>query len=132
MAKPKVTVNPVANQYAAKNERIIEYSHNGLGGLIALRGTDDGKLVVDLYRHDEDVKIRVAPIENPSTWTFVGHWEDDRIVVEYVLDGDHEDRRKDAGYWEQGLFASSASAATQDEALAQVREEYETQYNEED
>lgn len=64
MPKPKVTVNPVANNYAGPNERIIEYSVRGpggtLGGLIALRLADDGTLVVDLYNHDKDVDIRVG------------------------------------------------------------------------
>lgn len=60
------------------------------------------------------------------TWTFVGHWDNDEIVVEYVLDGDVQDTREDTGFWDQGLFAASASGATQDEALAKVRDEYET------
>lgn len=60
MAKPKVTTNPVANNYAGPNERIVEYStRSGLGGLIAFRETDDG-LTVDLYRHDEKVAVRVG------------------------------------------------------------------------
>lgn len=64
MPKPKVTVNPVANNYAGSNERIVEYSVRGpngtLGGLIALRLTDDGTLVLDLYNHDKGVDIRVG------------------------------------------------------------------------
>lgn len=62
MAKPKVDTNPVANQYAGPNERIIEYSDRatGLGGLISIRRTDAGELVVDVYAHDAKVDVRVG------------------------------------------------------------------------
>ena len=60
-----------------------------------------------------------------QTWTFVGHWEGDEIVVEYVLPGEQEDQREDVGYWPEGLFAASGTGATQEEALAAVRAEYE-------
>jgi hypothetical protein len=64
MAKPKVNTNPVANQYSAPNERIIEYSiRSGLGGLISLREIEGGKLQVQLYRHDADVEILVSAHE---------------------------------------------------------------------
>jgi hypothetical protein len=64
MARIHVNTSPVANQYAAPNEKIIEYSVGGgsklVGGLIAFRVLEDGKLVIDLYRHDADVEIRVG------------------------------------------------------------------------
>ena len=60
MRKPTVTTNPVANQYAGPAERIIEYSAGELGGLISLRSTDDGRLIVEPYRHDNGVEIRTA------------------------------------------------------------------------
>lgn len=64
MAKPKVDTNPVANQYAMPNERIVEYStRSGLGGLISLREADDGRLLVELYRHDAAVEITVGTNE---------------------------------------------------------------------
>jgi hypothetical protein len=73
MTKPRVNINPFANNYSAPNERIIEYSSKsggGSGGLIALRETDDGRLTVYLYRHDATVDIRVGPAEGlPSTST---------------------------------------------------------------
>jgi hypothetical protein len=65
-----------------------------------------------------------------QTWTFVGHWEDDRIVVEYVLPGEQDDDRIDMGFWEQGLWAASGSGATMEEAQAAVLAEYEAEYNE--
>lgn len=61
-----------------------------------------------------------------GTWTVIGHWKDDRIVVEKVLPGAHNDHRPEDGTWEQGLFAASAEAKTLEEAIALVRAEYET------
>lgn len=58
MAKPKVDTRPVASNYAGPTERIVEYSHDGLGGLIAIQPVTGG-LGVYLYRHDENVKIRL-------------------------------------------------------------------------
>lgn len=60
-----------------------------------------------------------------QTWTFVGHWENDRIVVEYVLEGDVDDVRIDAGYWEQGLWAAAGSGTDMAETQAAVIAEYE-------
>ena len=60
-----------------------------------------------------------------QTWTFVGHWENDEIVVEYVVPGDYQDPRVDTGRWPEGLFASSATATTREVAEALVRVEYE-------
>ena len=65
--KPRVTVNPVANHYAGKDERIIEFSHavNGrmFGGLISFTPHPDGtSLAINLYRLDEGVIV----YENPA------------------------------------------------------------------
>lgn len=67
-----------------------------------------------------------------QTWTFVGHWENDRIEVEYVLPGDVEDERIDVGYWEQGLWASSGSGTDMKETQARVIAEYENELHGED
>ena len=61
-----------------------------------------------------------------ETWTFVGHWEEDKIIVEYVLPGEVEDRRVDVGYWEQGLWAASGTGATLEETQAAVIKYYES------
>jgi hypothetical protein len=63
-----------------------------------------------------------------QTWTFVGHWEDDRIVVEYVLPGQVEDDRIDTGYWEQGLWAASGTGTDMAVTQAAVIAEYEDAY----
>lgn len=88
----------------------------------------DGKDVYVDPHLDQLLDDTVDRNAGDPTWTFVGHWEDDRIVVEYVVPGEVMDPREDTGFWEQGLFASSASGATQEEALAKVRAEYEAQY----
>jgi hypothetical protein len=62
-----------------------------------------------------------------STWTFFGHWEDDRVVVEYSMPGVVEDQRQDLGFWPQGLWAASGSGPTQDQARASTVAEYEDQ-----
>jgi hypothetical protein len=66
-----------------------------------------------------------------QTWTFVGHWEGDEIVVEYVLPGEQQDDRIDVGHWPEGLWAASGSGATVEEAQATVVAEYEAEYAEE-
>lgn len=65
MPKPKVNTNPVANNYSAPNERIIEYSSKSGGGLIAFREVD-GRLIVELYRHDATVDVSVGPAEGSA------------------------------------------------------------------
>lgn len=86
MTKPKVTTNPVANQYAGPNERIIEYSHKGLGGLIAFRQTEDGNLRVDLYRHDEGVQINTG--QAPKVEIVHGRDPDSECGLTVFLNGE--------------------------------------------
>lgn len=61
--KPQVHVKCVANTYAQKDERIVEFSFpdtNGpLGGLIRF-GTLKGKPSVQLYRVDRKVRVTVS------------------------------------------------------------------------
>lgn len=70
MAKPNVNTNPVANQYTARDERIIEI-HNGdnsatghKGLLVSLARAADGTFRVHLYRLDPGV---VVTVEEPNT-----------------------------------------------------------------
>lgn len=60
MSKPSVNVNPVANQYTERDERIIEFSSSAGGGLIGLKVMDDGTLRVDVYRCDPTVSVAVS------------------------------------------------------------------------
>jgi hypothetical protein len=72
---------------------------------------------------------QAAAAQPEQTWTFVGHWENDRIVVEYILNGEQVDPREDTGYWEQGLFAEAESGFTQEDALDKLRAKYEEDDN---
>jgi hypothetical protein len=57
--KPRITVDGMADSYAAANERIVEFSNGaGTGGLISFRVEEGGKLTADLYRADEGVVVR--------------------------------------------------------------------------
>jgi hypothetical protein len=59
-----------------------------------------------------------------KTWTFFGHWEDDRIVVDYAREGEHRDDRVDDGRWEQGLWSDAGTGPTLEAAMAAAIEEY--------
>jgi hypothetical protein len=66
MIRPKVTTRCVANQYAGRDERIIEFDSNdghGRGGLISFRRNANGALIVSLYRlgRHGDVQVNVSP-----------------------------------------------------------------------
>lgn len=63
--------------------------------------------------------------DQPQTWTFMGHWDNDRIVVEYAVAGEVDDLRVDTGRWDQGLWAASGTGATMAEAEANAKAEYE-------
>ncbi len=65
MAKPKVILNCVAEQYSNQDERTIEFTfEDGKGGLINFRKLADGTPIVDVYRIDEGIKILVPKEAN--------------------------------------------------------------------
>jgi hypothetical protein len=68
--RPTVNTNPVAHQYSGPGERIVEFSNNiaadHKGGLIAFRNLDDGRLLVDVYRTDPKVDVRVSARDGVS------------------------------------------------------------------
>jgi len=55
----RITTSCVANHYAGTDERIIEFmdGKTNLGGLISFRRTNDGRLLVQVYRQDEGVIV---------------------------------------------------------------------------
>lgn len=64
MGKPHINPKPGADQYAAGNERIIEFSASdgrGAGGLISVRQGDDGSLTVEVYRADRTAVMFSGP-----------------------------------------------------------------------
>lgn len=119
MTKPKVTTNPVANQYTDSRERIIEYSHKGLGGLIALREMPDGTLLVQLYRHDDKVQITVAD-RQPRVEIVHGRDPDSSCEITVYVDGkpatDVTEEDIDPGRgWERSDWDERVEAARNDE-----------------
>lgn len=64
--KIRVDTSPVADAYTAANEKAIEYSSPGGGGLITFWLHDDGRLIVDLHGHDATVDIRVGKARGES------------------------------------------------------------------
>jgi hypothetical protein len=71
--KPKITLSSVAGKYAGPAETIIEYSLPGTysGGLISFSVADDGRLVVNLYRHDDEPVGADLPVEIQVNGTVV-------------------------------------------------------------
>lgn len=66
MSKPKIDVNPVANQYTGRDERIVEFSSDAGGGLISLRVQDES-LRVEVYRTDDSVRV-ITPGPGDGDW----------------------------------------------------------------
>lgn len=60
-----VNTSPVADRYAGPDERIVEFSSPEGGGLVSFM-VRDGKLIVDLYRLDDTVEVRVPGSAVPS------------------------------------------------------------------
>jgi len=58
-------------------------------------------------------------------WTFFGHWENERIVIDMHLPGVHEDtREQDDERWPEGLWCDTGHGDTVEEAEADAREGY--------
>lgn len=54
-SKPRAPWKGPASHYAGPSETIVEFE----GGLMSFRRNDEGKLVVELYRLDDDVILRI-------------------------------------------------------------------------
>jgi hypothetical protein len=64
--------------------------------------------------------VRTIHTRPPTAWTFCGHWDNGRIVVDDVLPGEVSDDRQDGGTWPKGLWAAAGSGTTVEEAQAAV------------
>jgi len=53
--RPRVITRCIADAYTRRPERIIEFSHEGKGGLISFRELPDGRLKIEVYRLDPGV-----------------------------------------------------------------------------
>ncbi|MEU2032807.1 hypothetical protein [Nocardia amamiensis] len=67
MARPKVIIDCVASRYQGPDERIVEISHACAGGLISIRATGSGRLVIDLYRLDDTVEVHIPASANRTS-----------------------------------------------------------------
>ena len=57
LARPRVLLDCVANDFSSPGERIIEFSFpNGNGGLISL-SQPGGRTIVEIYRTDQGIEI---------------------------------------------------------------------------
>ena len=56
--KPLIHKAKPADSYAMPGETIYEFTDGHSGGLISLARNSDGKLVIDVYRTDDDVLVR--------------------------------------------------------------------------
>jgi hypothetical protein len=61
--KPTVRKGP-ASYHAGPTETIVEFSDGKSGGLISIRRNAADKLVLDVYRQDADVEVRVGKGES--------------------------------------------------------------------
>ncbi|WP_433678170.1 hypothetical protein [Nocardia sp. CA-119907] len=59
MARPKVIIDCVASRWQGPDERIVEISHCCGGGLINIRATSTGRLVIDLHQLDDTVEVHI-------------------------------------------------------------------------
>jgi hypothetical protein len=64
MPKPRVDTRCPANTYTRPHERIIEFSNGRVtqhkGGLVRFANDADGNLIVEVYRLDKGVIVRVS------------------------------------------------------------------------
>jgi len=99
---------------------------DGRTALIGDAQDDYGTLASIIDRAFGDEAETAAPEPAEQTWTFFGHYNDaDELVIEHAVKGEHEDTREDDGTHAGGLWADSGTGATQAEAEADARSEYE-------
>jgi hypothetical protein len=61
MSRPTVKKGP-ASAYALSNEAIVEFSDDKSGGLISISRDRKDRLIVSVYRTDEDVHVRAERV----------------------------------------------------------------------
>lgn len=89
MRRPRIGKGP-ASEYAGPYERIVEFSDDRSGGLIAVRRNQTtDQLVVDVYRTDADVEVRFE--RDIGTWqsritAMVEDWTDEEFRLAFGFD----------------------------------------------
>lgn len=87
-------------------------------------GRVDAKAAIALGFVSDEFSTTPFP-DGPKTMTFVGHWDNSEIVVEYVYDGERQDDRDNTKYWDEGLWCDWATGASEAEIAAQMYGEFE-------
>lgn len=84
--------------------------------------TADGSIDVDALVEQGIVhRFSTTPFpDGPRTMSFHGHWDNDEIVVESTFIGEVSDDRDDEGYWEQGLWAETATGVSEADIAAKI------------
>ena len=59
-SRPRVITKCVADHYHGPRERIVEFNSACGGGLMCFTETEQGQLIVDIYRCDPSVVVRAA------------------------------------------------------------------------
>lgn len=93
------------------------------------RTADDSIDVAAAIEQGYVTGFETIPFNEPKTMTLVGHWDGNTIVVEDVYDGDVDDEREETGYWDQGLWASSATGTSEAKIAAGMLDEYEQSHD---
>lgn len=77
---------------------------------------EDGEILIDPAADD--------PATTWGTWTYIGHWDNNELVIDFTAEGDVVDYREDTGYWPEGLFSETVSAPTEEEGLQILIDRY--------
>ncbi len=121
----RININPVGQRFASPTERIIEFSAgtDGAGGLISLRYGDNGRISIDIYRHEKtDVRVSAADelSSSPAVGAGVqaatsgnvdpGDWHED-MAAEFFYEHAPTSYRPDAETEEEGRRRGAAEYA---------------------
>ncbi len=71
MAKPTINQRPLPDYHAGPTEKIIEIDNGHRGdkrktGLISVRSTPDGGMIIDVFALDDDIQVNVTPDRHPQ------------------------------------------------------------------
>lgn len=81
----------------------------------------EGQVDAEEITVDPDVD---DPVATWGTWTYIGHWDNSELVIDFTAEGEVADYREDDGYWTEGLFAETVSAPTEAEGLQILIDRY--------
>jgi hypothetical protein len=126
--QPRDVVEVQVPALTDEQRRIQHLVHNLLSTLDAVVPASTIHYAVEGARRalaELDRKAGTVKTAPPRTWTFMGHWANDTIVVDYVVPGEVQDDRQDnTGAFPEGLWAAAGTGATVEEAQANALADY--------